>query len=156
MHRVFGSIAIFVGWLSLGIGAMAGMAVSQFFGLNHVEGALPPVDVYGISGMVVLWAFIGAALLVAAPLAAAMVAVDPRRNLRLIAVAMTIAGIALVPDELGRAFGLPLLAGAACTWTGGELIHRDAVAARSVGSDGGTAPATQAPAAQILARAHRQ
>ena len=132
MQRVFGSIAIFAGWLSLGIGAMAGMAVSQFFGLNHVEGPLPPLGVYGISGAVVLWAFIGAAVLMAAPMAMAMVAPDPQRNLRYAAVAMAIVGVALVPDELGRAFGLPLLAGAACLWAGGELIHGEAVAVGSV------------------------
>jgi len=82
VQRVFGAIAIFAGWLSIGIGAMAGMAVSQFFGLNHVEGDLPPVDVYGISGELVLWVFVGAAIVMSVPLGAAMFEADPRRHLR--------------------------------------------------------------------------
>ena len=143
MQRVFGSLAIFAGWLSLGVGAMTGMAASQFFGLNHVEGDLPPMDVYGLSGAVVLWCFIGAALLTAVPMAMSMVAPDPRRNLRIVAGAMIVTGIVLLPDGLGRAFGLPLLVGAACVVAGGELIHRDAVVA-------GTAAGLGSPAAMQL------
>ena len=138
MQRVFGAIAIFAGWLSIGVGAMAGMAVSQFFGLNHVEGDLPPVDVYGVSGEVVLWVFVGAAIVAAVPLCGAMFAADPRRNLRWWAVAMAIASAALLPDALGRAYGLPLLAGAACLAVGGELIHREAAALESARGDGRT------------------
>ena len=128
MQRVFGSIAVFAGWLSIGIGAMAGIAASQLFGLNHVEGDLPPVDVYGIAGAVVLWVFVGAAILAIVPLAMALTSADPQRPLRRWAVAMALAGIALLPDSLGRAFGLPLLAGAACLEVGGQLIHHVAIA----------------------------
>jgi hypothetical protein len=128
VQRVFGSIAVFAGWLSIGIGAIAGIAASQFFGLNHVEGDLPPADVYGIAGAVVLWVFVAAAILAIVPLAMALIAVDPQRPLRLWAVAMAVAGLALLPDDLGRAFGLPLLAGAACLEVGGQLIHRGAIA----------------------------
>jgi len=133
VQRVFGAIAIFAGWLSIGIGAMAGMAVSQFFGLNHVEGDLPPVDVYGISGELVLWVFVGAAIVMSVPLGAAMFEADPRRHLRWWAAALAVAGAALIPDSLGRAYGLPLLAGAACLVIGGELVHRQAVALESAG-----------------------
>lgn len=163
MQRVFGAIAIFVSWLSITIGAAAGLFSSQFLGLGHLEGNLPPTAVYGVPGALVLWIFVGAAVLMVVPLGMAMVAVDPRRNARLLAVAMAMAGVALFPDDLGRAFGLPLLGGAACLWIGGELIHRDAVATgsatgsarsgagspeRSFGVDvAGDAPAPPIPAA---------
>jgi len=135
VQRVFGSVAVFAGWLSIGVGALAGMSVSQFFGLNHVEGDLPPVDVYGISGAVVLWVFVAAAILSTVPLGIAWVAADPRRPLRAWAVGMAAVGLALVPDPLGRAYGLPLLVGAACLEVGGRLIHRGALATEP--SDGG-------------------
>lgn len=126
MGRVFGALAIFAGWLSIPIGAMAGLLTSEFFGLSHVEGDLPPVAVYGLSGPVVLWVFAGAAIVTAVPLASAIVATDPRRPLKLVAVVLAIAGAVLLPDQLGRSFGLPLLVGAASLWVGGELMTRDA------------------------------
>src|ERR1035437_1180018 len=126
MGRIFGARAIFAGWLSIPIGAMAGLLPSEFFGLSHVEGDLPPVAVYGISGPVVLWIFAGAAIVTSVPLASAIVATDPRRPLKLVAVVLRIAGAALLPDQLGRSFGLPLLVGAASLWVGGELMTRDA------------------------------
>jgi hypothetical protein len=125
VHRIFGVTAIFVGWLSLGIGAMAGLVVSDFFGLNHVEGPLPPIAVYGVSGAVVLWTLVAAAVVTAIPMAKAMVADDPRRSLGVWAVAMAVVGVAMIPDPLGRAFGLPLVGGAVCLLIGGELIHRE-------------------------------
>ena len=128
MQRILGATAIFAGWLSIAVGAMSGLISSQFFGLTHKEGDLPPISVYGITGAVVLWVFVAAALLLAVPLAAAMFAPDPRLRLRLMAVLMALAGVALIPDALGRAFGLPIVAGAVCLWVGGEMIHREAVA----------------------------
>jgi hypothetical protein len=133
MQRVFGAIAILAGWMTVPAGAFAGLVASQFFGLTHVEGPLAPSAVYGISGEVVLWSFIAAAILLTLPAITAMVALDPRRPLSLIAAAMGIAGLVLLPDELGRAFGLPLLAGAVFMVIGGSLIHNASVAA-SVGS----------------------
>ena len=134
MHRLFGTVAIFAGWLSVVVGAGLGLVQSQFFGLAHKEGPVPALAVYGIGGNVVLWCFAAAALLLTVPMLAAMVAVDPRRTLTRIAVGMGIAGLALLPDELGRAFGLPLLPGAVCVWYGGQLISQDAL----------TGPATHA------------
>jgi hypothetical protein len=128
VQRVFGAIAVFAGWLSIGVGAMWGLISSEFIGLTHVEGDVRPSGVYGVSGAVVLWVFTAAAIVTAVPLAAAIVAVDPRRQLRWFAQGLAIVGVALLPDELGRAFGLPLLAGAACLWIGGELIHSEALA----------------------------
>jgi hypothetical protein len=107
---------------------MSGLISSQFFGLTHKEGDLPPMSVYGITGAVVLWVFVAAAVLLAVPLAVAMFAPDPRLRLRLMAVLMALAGVALIPDALGRTFGLPIVAGAVCLWVGGEMIHREAVA----------------------------
>jgi hypothetical protein len=127
VHRIFGATAIFAGWLSLGVGAMAGMVVSEFFGLNHVEGPLPPLAVYGISGAVVLWMLVGTAIVTVVPMAMAMVADDPRRNLRIWALLMALGGVSIIPDPLGRAFGLPLLGGAVFLLIGGELVHSAAV-----------------------------
>jgi hypothetical protein len=133
MQRVFGAIAILAGWMTVPAGAFSGLVASQFFGLTHVEGALAPSAVYGISGEVVLWSFIAAAMLLTLPAITAMVAPDPRRPLGLIAAAMAVAGLVLLPDELGRAFGLPLLAGAVLMVVGGNLIHKASVA-ESIGS----------------------
>jgi hypothetical protein len=121
---------------------MAGIVVSEFFGLNHVEGPLPPLAVYGTSGAVVLWILVGAAIVTAVPMAMAMVADDPRRNLRIWALIMALGGMAILPDPLGRAFGLPLLGGAVCLLVGGELVHRAAVATESAT---GQQPAPKVP-----------
>jgi hypothetical protein len=137
LHRLFGAIAVFAGWLSIGLGIALALVVSQLLGLEHKEGVPPPIDVYGISGGVVLWVFIGAALLLAVPMAAAMVGSTPRRTLRPIAVAMGLAGVALLPDPLGAAFGVPVIAGAVFVWLGAELIVRDTLFAPAVA---GTAP----------------
>jgi hypothetical protein len=127
---------------------MAGLVTSEFFGLSHVEGDLPPVAVYGISGPVVLWIFAGVAIVTAVPLASAIVATDPRRPVKLVAVVLAIAGAALLPDQLGRSFGLPLLVGAASLWFGGELMMRDTETAGSVAtSDPAPEPALDAGAA---------
>jgi len=145
VHRIFGATAIFAGWLSLGVGAMAGMVVSEFFGLNHVEGPLPPLAVYGISGAVVLWMLVGTAIVTVVPMAMAMVADDPRRNLRIWALLMALGGVSIIPDPLGRAFGLPLLGGAAFLLIGGELVHRAAVETDPAPGSAPTATPSPAP-----------
>jgi hypothetical protein len=125
VHRFFGAFAILAGWLSIPVGAMFGLFVSEFFGLSHIEGAVAPSAVYGISGTVVLWVFVAAGIMAALPVGMAMVAPDPKRQIRLLAVVMAVAGLVLIPDQLGRAYGSPLLVGAACMWVGGDLIRRD-------------------------------
>jgi hypothetical protein len=125
LHRLLGASSVFAGWLTLGLGVGAGLVVSELLGLQHKEGPLPPVAVYGISGGVVLWIFVGAALLLAVPMAAAMVSQNPRSTLRPIAVGMGLVGLLLLPDPLGRAFGGPLVPGAVLVWLGGEFIVRD-------------------------------
>jgi len=125
LHRLFGAIAVFAGWLSIGIGAASGLLTSQFLGLSHTEGVLPPQSVYGIAGVVVLWILVAAALALAVPMSAAMLSTEPSRRLSWIAVGMGIAFFALMPDDLGRSFALPLLPGAFCVWVGGQLISQD-------------------------------
>jgi hypothetical protein len=145
VQRVFGATAVFAAWMSLAVGVVAGLVASQFLGLSHVEGDLPPMAVYGISAEVVIWTFIAAAVLMAVPMARAMFAADPRRLLLLMAVAMAIIGVAIIPDALGRAFGLPLLAGAVCLAVGAELLHGDAVARATAGAAAATDFTTAAP-----------
>lgn len=132
MRKFIGAVAIFCGWLSMPIGAMAGFMVSQFFGINHVGGPLPPTTVYGIPGIVVLGVFAVAAVATALPLSLATLAPDPQRPLHLMAVVMVMTGAAMLASELGRAFGLPLMAGAASLWFGGDVVHQEALAAGSV------------------------
>ncbi len=132
MGRVVGAIAIFGGWLCIPLGAFAGLAYSSFFGLTFVPGAVsdapPPSGVYGIGGTVVLIVFGGAALLAAVPAGSAMFARDPRRPLKFGAAAMASVGVLLLGDPLGRAFGVPLIAGAALFIFGGWVINRGATA----------------------------
>jgi hypothetical protein len=142
VQRIFGAIAIFAGWMSIPIGAMAGLITSEFFGLGHTADAPPIQSVYGLSGLLVLWIFAAAAVVTSVPLAAALVAVDPRRTLRVLAVVLLIGGAALLPDPLGRVFGLPLLPGAAFLWVGGDLVHRGAMLPESAAA---LSPAGQPP-----------
>jgi hypothetical protein len=72
----------------------------------------------------VFWVYACVTVTSALPLIAAMVATDPRRPLQIMAAVMGVLGIAMLPSELGRAFGLPIVAGAACLWIGGDLAHR--------------------------------
>jgi hypothetical protein len=134
VQRLYGVIAVFVGWLSIVIGAVSGLVASEFLGLAHTEGDAPPLAVYGISAAFVLWMFVLAAFTAGVPMAYAMFADDPRLRLRVIGGVQGIAGLILLPDPLGRAFGLPLIVGAVCLVLGGELIHRESL---SHGSEGG-------------------
>jgi hypothetical protein len=107
---------------------MAGVVSTQFLGLNLVEGQLPPQAVYGISAAVVLWVFVAAALMTAIPLARAMFAVSPSRSVNATAAVMAVVGVAFLPDELGRAFGFPILVGAAAMAYGGRQLVLEAAA----------------------------
>jgi hypothetical protein len=127
LNRIFGAIAVFGGWLCICFGAFLGLAGSEFLGLNHTEGPLAPAAVYGISAAVVLWLFVFAALLSVLPLGTAIFEPDPRRRTAITAVVMAAVGVALLPDELGRSFGLPLLPGALLVFYGGRLIYRETI-----------------------------
>lgn len=141
MQKLFGPIAIFCGWLSIPIGATAGLLTSQFFGLGRVDGTNPPMDVYFVSGIAVFWVYTLAAIVSAVPLVRATVARDPRRPLQLTAAVMWIVGASMVASELGRAFGLPVLVGGVCLWFGAEMVYQGAV---TIGLSGAQpiAPAT--------------
>jgi hypothetical protein len=128
LNRIFGAIALFSGWLCICFAAFLGLAGSEFLGLNHTEGPLTPNAVYGISAAVVMWLFVFAAILSSLPLGAAIFEPDPRRRTAITAAAMAAVGVALLPDELGRSFGLPLLPGAALVFYGGRLIYRETIA----------------------------
>ncbi len=128
MRRVQAAIAIFIGWASLPVGAMAGLVASQFLGLNQGEGPVPTTTVYGISAAVLVWVFVAAALVTAIPLAMAMFAVSAHRNLYATAVGMAAVGVFLAPDQLGRAFGFPVLVGAVAMAVGGRLLQLEKAA----------------------------
>jgi hypothetical protein len=149
VQRNLGAAAIFAGWLSIPVGALLGLIWSDFFGLTHVFDSLergapplptPPTSIYGIDGLAALWVFGVAAMLLPVPLLVTLRAPDPRPRLRLVAVAMALVGVALIPDPLGRAFGLPIVVGAVCLWVGGEVVHQEAVA-RGLTMSEGPAPA---------------
>ena len=137
---IFGAVAILGGWASICLGAFLGLARSDFLGTGNAVGPQPPLTVYGFSGAVVLWLFVAAALLAALPVGMALLAPDPRQVTNAAAVVMAIAGLLLLPDELGRAFGLPLLPGSALVAFGGWLIQPDA-ASLDHGAGGVTADA---------------
>lgn len=138
MAKVPAAIAVIAGWLTIPIGAVAGVVASKYFGLNVAPGELPQANVYGVNAAVIMVAYVIAALLTAAALQAWLSEPDPQPNLRLLASGTAVVGLMLLPNELGRAFGLPLLAGAAAFWIGGELVPRE-VAAPETGP-GATAP----------------
>jgi hypothetical protein len=136
LYRFFGALAIFCGWLSIPVGAVAGLMASQFFDSGRVQGAAPPIDVYGVSVILVFWIYSCVTILTALPLLMAAVASDPRRPLRLMAAVMGILGVLLLPSELGRAFGLPIVAGGAGLWIGSGLVYRGGNAAATNGAAG--------------------
>lgn len=128
MGRILGSILIFAGWASIPFGAIAGLVMSKFLGLNLVEGDLPPQTVYGFSVAVVFLVFVAATLLLWIPLVRAMFAVNPSRSLDATAFVMAAVGIILIPDQLGRAFGFPILVGAAAMAYGRRQLRLEASA----------------------------
>jgi hypothetical protein len=124
-----GPIAILGGWLCICLGVFSGLIRSGFLGLANADGTLRPQTVYVFPAAVVLWVFVGAALLAALPLGLAMLTPDTRRGTYATAAVMACVGLGLMPDDLGRAFGLPLLPGAALVAFGGWLTHVDSVSA---------------------------
>ena len=133
MPRVFGAFAVFGGWLCLLLSAVFGLVATQFLGLDHVEGNLPPSAVYGVPAIVAMWIVVAVAIVTSIPVAAAMFAPDPRLRLYVAAAAMGVAGVALLPDDLGRAYAAALLPGAALFAAGGHWIHK--AGAIDTGSD---------------------
>ena len=141
MYRFVGIVAIFCGWLSIPIGALAGLFVSGFFDTGVVDGAGAPMAVYGFSAMMVFWLYAGVTVVSAIPMVLAAVAVDPRGPLQIAATAMGTLGVVLLPSELGRAFGLPIVAGAAGLWVGADLVSRGGSAPAPVAAEVAGGPA---------------
>jgi hypothetical protein len=139
MRRIFGSVAIFCGWLSIPISAVAGLITSEFLGLSHVEGAPPPTAVYGVSEVVLLWLLIATATITILPALMAMFARDPSQPLYLAAFVMGLIGLLMLPEPLGRTYTLIWLPGAALLAWGGWLIHTDIPPAAEGAASAGTA-----------------
>ncbi len=129
MGKMRGPIAILGGWLSICLGIFLGLTRSQFLGLANVDGPLPPQTVYGFPAAVLVWVFVGTALVAALPLGLAMLTPDPRGGTYAAAAVMAAVGLVLMPDYLGFAFGVPLLPGAALVAFGGWLTHMDSTSA---------------------------
>jgi len=153
MQRVFGALAAFGGWVCLLASAAAGLLATESLGLGHTEGSLPRSSVYGIPEVVVLWVVFGFALLALIPVGAAMLMERPSALLFLTAAAMAAAGLALLPDELGRIHSLTILPGAAAFAAGGYLMMQtepaetgtEAVASSPAGEDGNVGAEPAAP-----------
>lgn len=129
MGKMRGPMAILGGWLCICLGVFTGLMRSGFLGLANPDGSLPPQTLYIFPAAVVFWVFAGAALVAALPLGLAMLTPDPRRGTYAAAAVLATLGLGLMPDDLGRAFGLPLLPGAALVAFGGWLTHRDSASA---------------------------
>jgi hypothetical protein len=139
VRRLIASFAIFAGWLCIPGGAMAGLIESKFFGLGQADGPVPDLAVYGVSAAVILWLLVAAAFLLAVPMGMAMFAANPQRRLYAAAGGMAVSGLALAPDDLGRVFGLPLVAGAAAVYLGARLIEPSSPAAAPASAEAGIA-----------------
>jgi hypothetical protein len=147
MQRIFGALAVFGGWLCILLSALLGLIATEFLGLSHTEGDLPPSGIYGVPAVVVLWAVVAIAILTLVPAAGAIFAPDPRRQLNWAALAMAIVGFALLPDQLGRAYAAAILPGAALFAVGGRLIHEAGPIDTTAGERAAPEPATAAATA---------
>jgi hypothetical protein len=144
MQRIFGALAVFGGWLCILLSALLGLVATEFLGLNHIEGDLPPSGIYGVPAVIVLWTVIAIAILTIVPVAGAIFAPDPRRPLNWAAWTMAIVGFAMLPDELGRAYAAAILPGAALLAVGGRLIHEAGPIDTTAGERAAPEPATVA------------
>jgi hypothetical protein len=150
VYRLFGALSVLAGWASLFAGAGLALWISELFALGHVEGAPPPTGVYGMPGLMVFWMFIGATVLSAPLFIVAGFAVDESGRILRAAAAMAAAGVLLLPDELGRAFGLGLLCSAGFLAAGAWLIHKAVVQEAARASAIGSGPAqAEAPARAV-------
>jgi hypothetical protein len=158
MQRVLGTLAAFAGWMSLLASAAAGLLASEVMGLSHTEGPLPPSAVMGFPEVVVLWVLVGAAVLALLPVGAAMVSQRPSRSLYVAAGTMAVAGLLMLPDELGRVHALALIPGAAAFAASGYLLRgAGADAAEPAGAadeaTGAVSAPAEAPSAVVVAAA---
>ncbi len=126
MRQVHAAVAVFAGWASIPLGAVAGLAAMELLGLKVIERPVPPQTVYGISAAIILWIFVAAAVLSAIPLARAVSAMGPSDMVIRTAAVMAMIGLVLLPDQFGRVFGFPILAGAAAMAYGGRQMLLEA------------------------------
>ena len=143
MRRTLGATAIFLGWLCLPLSVLSGLVASQFMGLAHNDGPLPPTAVFGISGTVFIWLVVVGALLSSAPVFAAMFAADPSRPLYVTGVALAVVGAVLTLDDLGRAFGALLLPSGIFFGAGGVLMAGATDDTSAWDGDGAASPTPQ-------------
>jgi hypothetical protein len=143
MQRIFGALAIFGGWLCILLSAVFGLVASQFLGLDHFEGNPPPAGLYGVPAVVVLWIAVTAAIVSAVPAASAMFAPDPSRRLYAAATVMGVIGVAMLPDDLGRAYAAAIIPGAALFAAGAWWTHRAGPIGAEAGSGSTGAGATE-------------
>ena len=80
MQRIFGALAVFGGWLCIPLAGLSGLITTEWMGLSHTEGALPPQSLYGIPAILVMWLLVAVALVSLLPVAMAIVAPDPSRR----------------------------------------------------------------------------
>ena len=151
MPRIFGALAIFGGWLSILVSVAFGLAATQFLGLDHIEGDLAPQELYGIPAIAVMWIAVAAAIVTSVPAAAAILAPDPSRRLRAAATVMVVGGIALLPDQLGRAYAAALIPGGLLLAAGGWWIHNAGAIGAEIEEPAGASDGAAEPAPMPVA-----
>ncbi len=122
MRRTLGTIAALAGWLCIPLSAVSAVVTSRMGGLSPESNGLTPDSVYGIPADLVLWVVVGAALLAAIPVVLTTLTESSWLPLFGVAAVLTLAGVALLPDELGRAYSLAMLPGAVLFGLAGWLI----------------------------------
>jgi hypothetical protein len=124
MQRRYGALAVFGGWLCIPLSVVSGLIATQVLGFAHTLGPPPPTGVYGTDAIIVFWVIVSVAILTLAPVVASVSAPAPGRREYAAAAAMAIAGIVLLPDDLGRAISLALLPGAGLFAVGGWWLEQ--------------------------------
>ncbi len=154
MRRIYGALAVFLGWLcflgSVGLGLMA----TDSLGVHYTGGPLPLSTVYGIPDVFVMWIIILVAFVGAFPIDLWIMSPNPRRPLYGCAVGLIVAAVALLPDELGRIHALAFVVSALLFALGGYILGTPkgaAEAAQPAAATGSPAPATPAPDLRVAA-----
>jgi hypothetical protein len=157
VRRIIGAFAVCGGWICLWVGAIHGVMASGFFASDQAEGRLPSTSVYGASAMSVFWIIVGVAVIAGPAMIVAVFAPDSSRRLNTGAAIAALVGVVLLPDELGRAFGLGFLGCGAFLATGAWLLEEPspAVAQGAAGGDGAAGPAIASAADRAQSRTAR-
>jgi hypothetical protein len=127
MKRNLGALAVLGGWLCIPLSGVFGLFATSLLDLEGHRGGPEPGSVYGLSEENVLAVVVIVSLASTFPVAVAMLLRDPSRMLYAGAAAMGLAGIALLPDGLGRIHSIALIPGAGLLALGGRLLHEAAV-----------------------------